>query len=252
MCYFHQYAYHANGHTIHLKVQLMDYGNVVDDSPIKLGGAQKIVIPCGITMPLDVIRGIAYLKLRHPTDDELATLEPVHMTRDEVWEPNKYDSAPSADEAWFAAIADSTLEPMSFDTELLVDCNNISAYVVDSTATPRDYKLLRPYFLGIPSAAVKRTYDATTQYYSNFSTREGHVHMYKKAHFRPPIFFDVVRMFPQILCILTLQHGEVSHVCSFLLEVTHTISVGTNVGQMGSLRESFRMIFDFMGLPTEL
>ena len=41
MCHFHQYAYHANGHTIHSKVQLMDYGNVVDDSPIKLGGAQK-------------------------------------------------------------------------------------------------------------------------------------------------------------------------------------------------------------------
>ena len=69
MCYFHQYAYHANGHTIHSKVQLMDYGNVVDDSPIKLGGTQKIVTPCGITMPLDVSRGIAYLKLRRPTDD---------------------------------------------------------------------------------------------------------------------------------------------------------------------------------------
>ena len=73
MCYFHQYAYHANGHTIHSKIQLMDYGNDVDDSPIKLGGTQKIVTPCGITMPLDVMRGIAYLKLRRPTDDELAT-----------------------------------------------------------------------------------------------------------------------------------------------------------------------------------
>ena len=99
MCYFYQYAYHANGHTIHSKVQLMDYNNAVDDSPIKLGGTQKIVTPCGITMPLDVIRGIAYLKLRRPTDDELATLEPVHMTRDEAWDPSKYDSAPSADEA---------------------------------------------------------------------------------------------------------------------------------------------------------
>jgi len=120
MCYFHQYAYHANGHTIHSKVQLMDYGNFVDDSPIKLGGTQKIVTPCGITMPLDMIRGIAYLKLRRPTDNELATLEPIHMTRDEAWDPSKYDSAPSADADWFAAIADSTLEPTSFDSDLLV------------------------------------------------------------------------------------------------------------------------------------
>ena len=35
------------------------------------------------------------MKLRRPTDDELATLEPVHMTKDEVWDPSKYDTAPS-------------------------------------------------------------------------------------------------------------------------------------------------------------
>ena len=56
MCYFNQYAYHANGHTIHSKIQLMDYGNVVDDCPIKLGGTQRIITSSGITMPLDVIR----------------------------------------------------------------------------------------------------------------------------------------------------------------------------------------------------
>ena len=56
MCYFNQYACHANGHTIHSKIQLMDYGNVVDDCPIKLGGTQRIITSSGITMPLDVIR----------------------------------------------------------------------------------------------------------------------------------------------------------------------------------------------------
>ena len=104
------------------------------------------------------------------------------MTRDEVWDPSKYDTAPSADEAWFAAIPDSTLEPTSFDTEFLVDRNNISAYIADSTATPRDYESLRPYFLGIPTENVRRTYEATTQYYSNFSTRENQVHMYKSPY----------------------------------------------------------------------
>ena len=106
---FNQYAYHANCSTIHSKIQLQDDGNLVDDCPIKLGGTQRIVTPCGITMPLDVIRGLASLKLWHPTDDELATLEPVHMTKDKVWDPSKYDSAPSADADWFAALAETLL-----------------------------------------------------------------------------------------------------------------------------------------------
>ena len=79
---FNRYAYHASGNTIHSKIQLQDNGNMVDDCPIKLGGTQKIVTPGGLTMPLDVIRGLASLKLRRPTDEELATLEPVHMTKD--------------------------------------------------------------------------------------------------------------------------------------------------------------------------
>ena len=65
---FNHYAYHANGSTIHSKIQLMNNGNLVDDCPIKLGGTQMS----------------SYLKLRRPTDDELATLEPVHMTKDKV------------------------------------------------------------------------------------------------------------------------------------------------------------------------
>ena len=55
MCYFHQYAYHANGSTIHSKIQLMDNGNLVDNCPIKLGGTQQIITPCGITIPLDLM-----------------------------------------------------------------------------------------------------------------------------------------------------------------------------------------------------
>ena len=62
-------------------------------------------------MPLDVIQGLESLKLRRPTDEELATLEPVHMTKDVVWDPSKYDLAPSVDADWFAAFTDSTLEP---------------------------------------------------------------------------------------------------------------------------------------------
>ena len=41
LCYFHQYAFHSDGDTIHSTVQLMDYGNKVDCDPIKLGGTQQ-------------------------------------------------------------------------------------------------------------------------------------------------------------------------------------------------------------------
>ena len=71
----------------------------------------------------------------------------------------------------------------------VISTTSLHTYVDDSTATPRDYESLHPYFLGIPSAAVKKTYDATTQYYSNFSTREGHVHMYKSPFPAANIFW---------------------------------------------------------------
>ena len=135
-------------------------------------------------------------------------------------------------EAWFAAIADSTLETIAgtarsfartpshlFDNDFLSDLNNISAYVADSTATPRDYESLHPYFLGIPSAAVKKTYDATTQYYSNFSTREGHVHMYKSPFPAANIFRCGEDVSTDTLHSDTTAWGGAPHVCSFLLEV---------------------------------
>ena len=170
LCIFNRYAYHADGNTIHSKIQLQDNGNFVDDCPTKLGGTQKIVTPGGITMALNVIPGLASLRLRRPTDDELATLEPVHMTKDVPWNPSKYDSAPSIDEDWFAAFTDFySLLPA---TEILRNHNNISVFGADSTLIPRDYDSLRPYFLGMPSDVVRLTYDATTQYYSNYSDND--------------------------------------------------------------------------------
>ena len=76
----------------------MDYGsNKVDCDPIKLGGTQRIAHPNGTVFPLDIIRSLAYLPLQRPTDHEMNTLEPIHMTLDEVWDPTKYDTAISKD-----------------------------------------------------------------------------------------------------------------------------------------------------------
>ena len=102
------------------------------------------------------------------------------MTKDVPWNPSKYDSAPSIDEDWFAAFTDFySLLPA---TEILRNHNNISVFGANSTLIPRDYDSLRPYFLGMPSDVVRLTYDATTQYYSNYSASAGQVHMYKSPY----------------------------------------------------------------------
>lgn len=191
--YFHQYAFHSDGDTIHSKVQLMDYGNKVDCDPIKLGGTQRITRPDGTVFPLDIIRSLAYLPLRRPTDDEMNTYEPIHMTSDEVWDPTKYNTAISKDADWFAALANSTQDiddgvHRSFDrsysqlyesSSVLSDMNHISVFGVSSTPRPIDFESMRTYFLGMPANIVNKSYTATTQFYSNFSHRPGQVHMYK-------------------------------------------------------------------------
>jgi len=111
-------------------------------------------------MALNIIRGLASLNLRRLTDEELTTLEPVHMTKDVPWNPSKYDLAPSIDEDWFAAFTD--YYSLLSDTELLRNHNNISVFGAKSTLIPRDYESLRPYFLGMPSDVVRLTYDATS------------------------------------------------------------------------------------------
>ena len=47
---------------------------------------------------------------------------------------------------------------------------------------PLHYGELRPYFLGVPEETVRHTYVCTTRYYSNFSHREGQVHMYTSPY----------------------------------------------------------------------
>ena len=54
--------------------------------------------------------------------------------------------------------------------------------VSGASTRPVDYEYMRTYFLGMPSDVVRLTYDATTQYYSNYSASAGQVHMYKSPY----------------------------------------------------------------------
>ena len=46
------------------------------------GGLQRIITPDGYLMPLDILQGLCYLKLRPPTDKEMDELPHVVLTWD--------------------------------------------------------------------------------------------------------------------------------------------------------------------------
>ena len=76
------------------------YGVTVDDKSVKVGGKQRIVSPDGYHIPLQVKNGLPCMKLRPPTDKELAELPQVHLTRNEEWNPSVLDHEHGGNE-WF-------------------------------------------------------------------------------------------------------------------------------------------------------
>jgi hypothetical protein len=99
-----QYAYHGMGRTIHSALQLEQYKIKVDDRSIKAGGRQCITTLEGLTLPLDIINGLPYLKIRPPSDDELRDLPHVIMTSGDKWNPALLDCTLSDKEDWYNTI----------------------------------------------------------------------------------------------------------------------------------------------------
>ena len=56
--------------TIHSKNQLMDYGNKVDDTTMKLGGYQRIIAHGGYMILLSMHNRLCYLKQCIPTSEK--------------------------------------------------------------------------------------------------------------------------------------------------------------------------------------
>ena len=107
ICIFHQYAIIGTGKTIHSSGQIEHFKNHVDDRSMKVGGLQHIRTNDNYTIPLDIKEGLAYLKLRPPTDRELETLNyVVMMTSDTEWDPSVLDSIISDDPNWPKTIDD--------------------------------------------------------------------------------------------------------------------------------------------------
>jgi hypothetical protein len=83
----------GHGKTIHASGQLESFGNQVDErSKLVANGKQHILTTDGFNIPLDIVQGLAYMKIRAPSDDELLTLPHVIFTSDTDWDPTILDN----------------------------------------------------------------------------------------------------------------------------------------------------------------
>jgi hypothetical protein len=101
---FIQYAYHGLGRSIHSAIQLEHYKSRVDDRSIKAGGRRCLTTLEGYVIPLDIINGLPYMKMRPPSDGELKALPHIIITSGERWNPAKHDFTLSDQEDWYNTI----------------------------------------------------------------------------------------------------------------------------------------------------
>src|SRR5210317_1955748 len=96
-----QAANTGRGQTSLSSIQMEAFGVNVDDKSIKVGGKQCISTPDGFEIPLDIQSGLAYIKMRPPTDRELASDIPhVVLTSDKDWDPSVLDHSIDDVEQW--------------------------------------------------------------------------------------------------------------------------------------------------------
>jgi hypothetical protein len=90
---FHQYAYYAQGKTIHSVAQLENFDILIDSRSRKKGGKQRVLTPDGWVIPLHIRNGLTYMDMRPPTEREYCALPHVVFTSDDSWDPSVLDDA---------------------------------------------------------------------------------------------------------------------------------------------------------------
>ena len=112
-----QYAYHGIQRTIHSAGQIEHYKNIVHDRSIKANGRQCIVTNDGFIIPLDIIHGLAYMKMSPPSDKEMEELPHIILTSGHTWNPKVLDYKLSDKEDWYNEIRQETdhVPTSSFD-----------------------------------------------------------------------------------------------------------------------------------------
>jgi len=186
----HQYAYVGKGKTIHSCGQLEAHKQVVHDKSIKVGGKQRIETLDGYFIPLNIRHGLPYMTIRPYTDLEWETLPQVIMTADVDWDPSILDCEQEDNEEWFNAMEDlPDLAPdLLFDeygdyrnihviSQVIMSDPSIERTVItdlpglfqlySQEIKPRqiDFEHYVAKFAWLPLDIIKRTFEATTQYY---------------------------------------------------------------------------------------
>ena len=215
----HQYAYMGQGKTIHSSAQLEAFKLNVDDRSRKIpGGKQRIKCPEGYLIPLDIIQGLPYMKLRPPTDHEFENLPHVILTSDTDWDPsildNKidigtdtwYDSSDDNFDSYIQSSFDETgnykyrevselhffdsteFNPQDYD-DILDDIISRNVMNVKLVNNEPNYELLQPNFGWAPLDVIKKTFQVTTQH-----VRTLHLYNDMRKHFKSRFpAFNVMR-----------------------------------------------------------
>ena len=153
---FHQYAHYGKGTSIHSVNQLGAFGLDVNEKPKSIpGGKQRIVTPEGFVIPLAIRRGLAYMDMYPPSDEELEKYPQVTFTSDAEWDPSSLDC--EVDEKEFVEGLSDSFDSQGDETR---EVNN-------KIVTPKepDAEKLRPNFGWLPEKRIKATLKATTQWF---------------------------------------------------------------------------------------
>jgi hypothetical protein len=172
-----QYAFLGHGKIIHASSQLEAFGVQVDErSKLVTNGKQQISTPDGYTIPLDIIQGLAYMKIRPPTDDELTSLPHIIFTSDDDWDPTIIDNITTDDVSYITdtdnGYTDQFNELGEYQQSLLTEVSiflpsqleTSLQYNIKTTKVPVDFESYRPKFGWAPTHVIKHTFDNTTQH----------------------------------------------------------------------------------------
>jgi len=198
---FNQCAYHPAGRSIISCLQVEDNGVHVDDRSISMRGTQCATTEEGYIIPFDCVEGLMYVTIRPFTDQEANTLPTVFLTRDMPWDPSRHDRILSTNAQWMslqeqvststhdgfnqvgehigieaytairvqaANVRPSILSQARRNAVFANDLNDVSeSNVYDININPPDYEAERIYFLNVPQDVVRRTRNATTNFYQS-------------------------------------------------------------------------------------
>ena len=94
----HEYAYVQGGKTIHSSGQIEHNKNTVNDKAAAITGETPHIRTLeGYMIPMKVINGLTYIKMRPYTDQEWKTLPHVNLTGVGEWDPSVLGGSSSSD-----------------------------------------------------------------------------------------------------------------------------------------------------------